>query len=143
MTQNFAGWLWHSLTMSTKTRSEKENKIGMFLLFSGIVWLVIPLSPIRLMLQFAQLLLGAVLMAHGLYLKSVESAEEKRKWKASERRRYKEANEQLREMIIKRIAEADGISLEEAGKKADETEWLGSDGKVIPPPWMRETEEAN
>lgn len=152
MGQNFAGWVLQSLKnmikMPTKSRSEKENSIGMFLLFSGVVWVLLPLSPVRLVLQFAQVFLGAYFMFHGIYLKSTEADERERKWRADimkqetdRMERYNEGNKQLREMTIERIAEAEGISLEEAGKKADETKWLDTRGNTILPPWMIEKEE--
>ena len=145
MGQNFAGWVWQSLKnmikMPTKSRSEKENSIGMFLLLSGVVWMLLPLSPVRLVLQFAQIFLGAYFMVHGFYLKSLESAEEKRRQDREWKRRDRQWHQELRDMTIERIAKAEGISLEEAGKKADKTEWLDMRGNKVSPPWMREIEE--
>ena len=151
MKKSFAEWVWQNLTMSMISRFEKEINVGIFLLISQTVWLAVPFSPLRVILHFGQMLLGTVLAIHGLYSKSVEFTERERKWRediekdiekreADTEERYRESLNQLREMTIKRIVEADGISLEEATKKADETEWLDPKGNVVSPPWMRETE---
>ena len=146
MDQSFARWLWRNLKnitgISAKSRSERERKIGMILLFSAFIWLLSPFGPIiRIVAQVSHLLLGLVLTLHGDYLKSVESAEEASKQEREWRRQDRQAYRQLREMTIKQIAEAHGISLEEAAKKADEAEWTDEEGNVGPPLWMRETEE--
>ncbi len=146
MGQSFVEWVWQGLrnvlgSWSTKSRSEKERKIGTFLLISQAGWLFIPFGPVRIMLHVGQLLLGFVLTLHGDYLKSSELDEKERKWRASVERQHREELKKLREMIIKQIAETNEISLEEAAKKADESEWIDSEGKTVPPLWMREAGE--
>ncbi len=145
MDQSFAGWLWQGLrnmgSLSGESRSEKEIKIGRFLLLSQVAWLAVPVSPVRVIIHFGQLLLGLVLMLHGDYLKSGELAEEKRRLERQWKRQDRETYRQLKEMTIKQIAEVNEISLEEATKKADEMVWYDSKGNATSPPWLRETEE--
>lgn len=136
-TQSFAGWLWHGLRntigLSAKSRSDREIRLGMFLLLSQVIWVVLPSSPVIYTLLFGQVLLGIALILHGNYLKSSELAEEGRGRKI-----------QMREFHIRYIAERDGLDLEEAAKKADETDWRDQEGRRVPPPWIdKEKEKVN
>ena len=76
---SFPRWLWNSLRywtgLSAKFRSDKEKRLGAFLLITAVFWYLLPTGIINYFLHFSQIGLGFALMIHGQYLSSQEEAE--------------------------------------------------------------------
>jgi len=76
---SFPSWLWNGLRwftgLSAKYRSDKEKRLGAFLLITQVLWYLLPNSIIRYFLFFTHIFLGFALMIHGQYLASQEEAE--------------------------------------------------------------------
>jgi len=72
-------WLWNGLRwltgLSEKFRSDKEKRLGAFLLVTQVFWYLLPDGIIRYLLVFSHIILGCALMIHGQYLASQEEAE--------------------------------------------------------------------
>ncbi len=122
--KTFGRWLWdglyNGLYMPGALRSDRQKRLGNLLLFTNILWWVIPVSAaLRLLLMLPQLIVGVALALHGHYLVTQEH-EESRKEMLRESRTY----------IIKHIADRDGVSLEEAEQTYEDMER-----------WVREAEE--
>jgi len=75
----FTKWLWNGLKwftgLSAKYRSDKEKRLGAFLLITQVFWYLLPASTIRHFLFFSHITLGFALMIHGQYLAAQEEAE--------------------------------------------------------------------
>ena len=75
----FTRWLWNGLRwltgLSAKYRSDREKRLGAFLLITGVFWYLLPAGIINDFLHFSQIALGFSLMIHGQYLASQEKAE--------------------------------------------------------------------
>ncbi len=75
---SFTRWLWNGLKwftgLSEKYRSDKEKRLGAFLLITQIFWYLLPTGTINYLLHFSQTALGFALMIHGQYLASQEEA---------------------------------------------------------------------
>lgn len=76
---SFTKWLWNGLKwftgLSAKYRSDKEQRLGAFLLITQVFWYLLPAGIINDFLHFSQIALGFALMIHGQYLVSQEEAE--------------------------------------------------------------------
>ena len=76
---SFTRWLWNGLRwftgLSAKFRSDKEKRLGAFLLVTQVFWYLLPDGIIRYLLVFSHIILGCALMIHGQYLASQEEAE--------------------------------------------------------------------
>ena len=76
---SFTRWLWNGLKwftgLSAKFRSDKEKRLGAFLLITQVFWYLLPTGNINDILHFSQIALGFALMIHGQYLASQEEAE--------------------------------------------------------------------
>ena len=76
---SFPKWLWKGLKwftgLSAKFRSDKEKKLGAFLLITQVFWYLLPAGTINDFLHFSQIGIGFGLMIHGQYLASQEEAE--------------------------------------------------------------------
>ncbi len=76
---SFTRWLWNGLRwftgLSAKFRSDKEKRLGAFLLITNFLWYLLPASTIRNLLHFSHIALGFALMIHGQYLASQKEAE--------------------------------------------------------------------
>jgi hypothetical protein len=76
---SFTRWLWNGLRwftgLSAKFRSDKEQRLGAFLLVTQVFWYLLPASTIRSLLIFSHIALGSALMIHGQYLASQKEAE--------------------------------------------------------------------
>ena len=76
---SFPRWLWNGLKwftgLSAKYRSDKEKRLGAFLLITNFFWYLLPAGIINDFLHFSQIALGFALMIHGQYLASQEEAE--------------------------------------------------------------------
>ena len=76
---SFTRWLWNGLRwftgLSAKFRSDKEQRLGAFLLITQVFWYLLPNGIIRSFLLFSHIGLGFALMIHGQYLASQEEAE--------------------------------------------------------------------
>jgi len=71
--------LWNGLKwftgLSAKSRSDKEKRLGAFLLITQVFWYILPTGPLQYFLFFSHVILGCALMIHGQYLASQEEAE--------------------------------------------------------------------
>ena len=76
---SFTRWLWDGLRwftgLSAKFRSDKEKRLGAFLLITQVFWYLLPNGIIKNFLVFSHIILGFALMIHGQYLASQEEAE--------------------------------------------------------------------
>jgi len=76
---SFSRWLWNGLRwftgLSARFRSDKEKRLGAFLLITQVFWYLLPTSPIRYFLFFSHVALGCALMIHGQYLASQEETQ--------------------------------------------------------------------
>jgi hypothetical protein len=76
---SFTRWLWNGLKwftgLSAKYRSDKEKRLGAFLLITQVFWYLLPTGTINYLLHFSQIAFGFALMIHGQYLASQEEAE--------------------------------------------------------------------
>ena len=76
---SFTRWLWNGLMwftgLSAKFRSDKERRLGAFLLITQVFWYLLPNGIIKSLLILSQVGLGFALMIHGQYLASQEEAE--------------------------------------------------------------------
>ena len=76
---SFTRWLWNGLRyltgLSAKFRSDKEKRLGAFLLITEVFWYLLPTGIINYVLHFSQIAFGFTLMIHGQYLASQEEAE--------------------------------------------------------------------
>jgi len=76
---SFTRWLWDGLRwftgLSAKFRSDKEKRLGAFLLITQVLWYLLPASTLRYFLFLSHTALGFALMIHGQYLASQEEAE--------------------------------------------------------------------
>ncbi|MBA7679432.1 hypothetical protein ES703_87724 [subsurface metagenome] len=76
---NFTSWLWNGFRwftgLSAKFRSDKEKRLGAFLLITQVIWYILPSNPLNLFLVFTHIILGFSMMIHGQYLASQEEAE--------------------------------------------------------------------
>ena len=76
---SFMRWLWNGLRwltgLSEKFRSDKEKRLGAFLLITQVFWYLLPAGIINYFLHFSQIGIGFALMIHGQYLASQEEAE--------------------------------------------------------------------
>jgi len=76
---SFSRWLWNGLRwftgLSAKLRSDKEKRLGAFLLITQVFWYLLPASTIMYFLVFSHIALGFALMIHGQYLASQEEVE--------------------------------------------------------------------
>lgn len=76
---SFTRWLWNGLRwftgLSAKFRSDKEKRLGAFLLITQVFWYLLPNGIIKNFLVFSHIILGFALMIHGQYLASQEEAE--------------------------------------------------------------------
>jgi len=76
---SFTRWLWNGLRwftgLSAKFRSDKEKRLGAFLLITQVFWYLLPTGPLQYFLFFSHVILGCALMIHGQYLTSQEEAE--------------------------------------------------------------------
>jgi len=61
--------------LSEKFRSDKEKRLGAFLLITQVFWYLLPASNLRYFLVFSHTIIGFSLMIHGQYLASQEEAE--------------------------------------------------------------------
>ena len=75
---SFTGWLWNGLRwftgLSAKFRSDKEKRLGAFLLITAVFWYLLLDGIINYILHFSQIAFGFALMIHGQYLASQEEA---------------------------------------------------------------------
>ena len=71
---SFTRWLWNGLRwftgLSAKFRSDKEKRLGSFLLVTQVFWYLLPTGSINGFLHFSQIVFGFALMIHGQYLAS-------------------------------------------------------------------------
>ena len=76
---SFTRWLWNGLRwftgLSAKFRSDKEKRLGAFLLITNFLWYLLPAGIINDLLHVSQIFFGFALMIHGMYLASQEEAE--------------------------------------------------------------------
>lgn len=116
--RTFGRYLWDGLKsflgVSAELRSDKQKRLGTFLLLTGVLWIFIPITSFTLILQWSQVMIGAVLLLHGYYLVPQEREE-----------RRGEVLKQVRTDIIKYIADRDGVDLEEAEHTFEDMErWV-------------------
>ena len=76
---SFAKWLWNGLRwltgLSAKFKSDKEKRLGAFLLITQVFWYLLPTGPLPYFLFFSHIILGCALMIHGQYLAFQEEVE--------------------------------------------------------------------
>lgn len=116
--KTFSRYLWDGLKslicMPGALRSDKQKRLGTFLLLSGVLWIIIPVTSSTLVLQWSQLMIGVVLLLHGYYLEPREREE-----------RREEMRRQMRIDLIKYVADRDDVDLEEAEHTVEEMErWV-------------------
>ena len=78
---SFTRWLWNGLRwftgLSAKFRSDKEKRLGAFLLITQFFWYLLPAGSINDFLHFSQIVFGFSLMIHGQYLASQQEEAER------------------------------------------------------------------
>ena len=76
---SFSRWLWNGLRwlmgLSAGLRSDKEQRLGAFLLITNFLWYLLPAGIINDLLHVSQIFFGFALMIHGMYLASQEEVE--------------------------------------------------------------------
>jgi len=76
---SFTRWLWNGLRwftgLSAKFRSDREKRLGAFLLITQVFWYLLPDGILKYFLVISHTTLGFALMIHGQYLASQEEVE--------------------------------------------------------------------